>query len=239
MSNPLLKDDVFKSPTFNNDAMTITGTINKSLMLWFCLIMGAFYSWKHINIAYSLLFPTSIFALIMSTIIIVKKKMAVFLAPLYALSEGMVLGIISFYFNTRSSIVLNTILLTLCVLLCMLSCYKLGFLKATPKFKKVIILSTLSITFFYFINLLFNIFGAGNILSLYNMSSLGIVTSLVIVIIAAFNLIIDFDLIESGVMNGAPKYMEWYSSFALMTTIIWLYLEILKLLLKIANVDNN
>ncbi|MDR0915217.1 MAG: Bax inhibitor-1/YccA family protein [Endomicrobium sp.] len=238
MSNPFLKDDVFRAPTFNNEVMTRTGTINKSLILWFCLIMGAVYSWTHITIVSSLLFPISILTLILATIIIIKKKHSGLLAPFYALSEGLMLGVISFYFDNNTGIVLNAILLTLCVLLCMLSCYKLGLLKATTRFKKVIILSTFSITLVYFVDFVLNIFGIRNISYIHSASNLGILASLIIVVIAAFNLIIDFDLIENGVLNKVPKHMEWYSSFALMTTVIWLYLEILKLFFKIRNTDS-
>jgi uncharacterized YccA/Bax inhibitor family protein len=237
MSNPLLKDNIFKSTIYNNDIMTITGTINKSLILWSCLIIGAIYSWTHYYAVYHFLFPISILSLILSTVIIIKKNIASLLAPFYAFSEGILLGVISFYFNSSSCIVLNTILLTLCVLFCMLSCYKLGLLKTTPKFQKVMILATLAITLVYFIDFILNIFGFGNMLYIHSNSSLGIIINLIIVSIAAFNLIVDFDLIERGIANRAPKYMEWYSSFILMTTIIWLYLEVLKLLYKMSQIE--
>jgi uncharacterized YccA/Bax inhibitor family protein len=117
----------------------------------------------------------------------------------------------------------------------MLAAYKTGMLRATPRFKKVIILSTFAIVLVYLINLLMGAFGARGFNFLSDSSGLDIIISLIIVAIAALNLIIDFDLIERGAQYGSPKYMEWYSSFALMVTLVWLYLEILRLLSRTRN----
>jgi uncharacterized YccA/Bax inhibitor family protein len=159
-----------------------------------------------------------------------------FLSPIEAICEGLVLGVISVYFEKiYPGIVVNAVLLTMCVLFCMLAAYKTGMLRATPKFKKVVILSTFAIALVYIVDLLMHTFGARGFSFLGDSSGLGIVISLVIVAVAALNLIIDFDLIERGAQYGAPKYMEWYSSFALMVTLVWLYLEILRLLSKTRN----
>ncbi|MDR3257091.1 MAG: Bax inhibitor-1/YccA family protein [Endomicrobium sp.] len=234
MSNPLLKDSVFQSPVRSNEVMTVSGTINKSIILWFFLAVSAFYSWTHSNVIMPLLFPILIGAFVLAIISIFKKTASPFLSPLYAICEGFVLGTISLYFEkSYPGIVVNAILLTICVLFCMLASYKTGILKATPRFQKIVILSTFAIAFVYIVDLLLNVFGAGSFPYIHDSSTLGVIVSLIIVAVASLNLIIDFDLIENGVRYGAPKYMEWYSAFSLMITLVWLYLEMLRLLSKL------
>jgi uncharacterized YccA/Bax inhibitor family protein len=236
MSNPLLKDSVFQTPVRGAEVMTVSGTINKSIILWVLLAAGAFYSWTHSAIIMPLLMPLLFGAFVLAIISSFKMDLTPFLSPIYAICEGLVLGVVSVYFEkSYPGIVINAVLLTMCVLFCILAAYKTGMLKATPKFKKVVILSTLAIALVYLIDLLMGVFGARGFDFLGNSSGLGIIISLVIVAVAALNLIIDFDLIERGVQYGAPKYMEWYSSFALMVTLVWLYLEILRLLSKTRN----
>jgi uncharacterized YccA/Bax inhibitor family protein len=236
MSNPLLKDSVFRSPISSNEVMTVSGTINKSIILWVLLASGAFYSWTHANVIMPLMMFILLIGFGLAMVSIFKKTASPFLSPIYAIAEGLVLGTISLYFEkAHPGIAVNTILLTICVLFCMLAAYKTGILKATPRFQKVVIFSTLAIAFVYIIDLLLNLFGAGNFPYLHNSSGLGIIISLVIVAIASLNLILDFDLIEQGAQYGAPKYMEWYSAFSLMITLVWLYLEMLRLLSKLRN----
>jgi uncharacterized YccA/Bax inhibitor family protein len=233
MSNPLLKDSVFSSPIRSNDVMTVSGTINKSIILWVLLIASAFYSWTHPNIIMPLLVPLLIAGFVIVMVSIFKKETTLFISPLYAICEGLILGAISLSFEkSYPGIVVNTILLTICVLFCMLAAYKTGMLRATPRFQKVIVFSMLAICLVYVIDLLLNLFGAGSLLYIHNSSGLGIIISLVVVAVAALNLIIDFDLIEQGSQQGSPKYMEWYSAFALMITLVWLYVECLRLLSK-------
>jgi uncharacterized YccA/Bax inhibitor family protein len=234
MSNPLLKDSVFSSPIRSNDVMTVSGTINKSIILWVLLIASAFYSWTHPNIIMPLLVPLLLAGFVIAMVSIFKKEATPFVSPLYAICEGLILGAISLSFEkSYPGIVVNAILLSMCVLFCMLAAYKTGMLRATPRFQKVVVFSTLAICLVYIIDLLLNLFGVGSLSYIHNSSGLGIIISLVIVAVAALNLIIDFDLIEQGSQQGSPKYMEWYSAFALMVTLVWLYLECLRLLSKI------
>ncbi|MDR1474097.1 MAG: Bax inhibitor-1/YccA family protein [Endomicrobium sp.] len=236
MSNPLLKDSVFQTRVRSTDVMTVSGTINRSIILWVLLAAGAFYSWTHPTVIMPLLLPILLGAFVLAIISSFKMNLSPVLSPIYAICEGLVLGVVSVYFEkSYPGIVVNAVLLTMCVLLCMLACYKTGMLRATPRFKKVVILSTLAIALVYLIDLLMGVFGARGFNFLGDSSGLGIIISLVIVAVAALNLIIDFDLIERGAQQGAPKYMEWYSSFALMVTLVWLYLEILRLLSKTRN----
>ncbi|MDR1942149.1 MAG: Bax inhibitor-1/YccA family protein [Endomicrobium sp.] len=235
MSNPLLKDGIFESPISSNEVMTVSGTINKSIILWLFLAVSAFYSWTHPNIM-SLMFPILIAAFALAMISIFKKSASPFLTPAYAICEGLVLGAVSLHFEKAyPGVVVNAILLTICVLFCMLAAYKTGILKSTPKFQKVVILSTFAVAAVYIIDIFLNIFGAGSFPYIHDSSAIGIIISFVIVAIASLNLIIDFDLIENGARSGAPKYMEWYSAFALMVTLVWLYLEMLRFLTKMRN----
>jgi uncharacterized YccA/Bax inhibitor family protein len=234
MSNPLLKDSIFDSSIRSNDVMTVSGTINKSIILWVLLIASAFYAWTHPTIIMPLLMPLLIIGFAIAMISIFKKEATPFLSPLYAISEGLILGVISLSFEkSYPGVVLNAILLTMCVLFCMLAAYKTGILRATPRFQKVVIFSTLAICLAYVIDLLLNLFGGGSFSYIHNSSGLGVIISLVIVAVASLNLIIDFDLIEQGSNQGVPKYMEWYSAFSLMITLVWLYLEMLRLLSKL------
>jgi uncharacterized YccA/Bax inhibitor family protein len=230
MSNPLLKDSVFESTIRSNEVMSVSGVINKSIILWFLLAGSAFYLWAYPNVIMPLIFPIWVGGFASAMISIFKKQASPFSSPIYAICNGFTLGAISLYF---SGVLVNAILLTVCVLFCMLAAYKTGILRATPRFQKVVILSTFAICFVYIIDLFLNIFGAGRFPYIHNSSGLGIVISLAIVAIASLNLIIDFDLIEQGVHYGAPKYMEWYSAFSLMVTLIWLYLQVLRLLSKL------
>lgn len=236
MSNPLLKDSVFQTPVRNAEVMTVSGTINKSIILWVLLAAGAFYSWTHPSIITPLTLPILLGGFVLAIISSFKMNLSPFLSPIYAVCEGLVLGVISIYFEkSYPGIVINAVLLTMCVLFCMLAAYKTGMLRATPRFKKVVILSTFAIALVYLIDLLMGAFGARGFNFLSDSSGLGIIISLIIVAIASLNLIIDFDLIERGAQYGSPKYMEWYSSFALMVTLVWLYLEILRLLSRTRN----
>jgi uncharacterized YccA/Bax inhibitor family protein len=233
MSNPLLKDGVFQSTESCNEVMTMSGTISKSIILWIFLTASAFYSWTHPGVIMPLLLPVSVGAFVLAFVSILKKTAAPFLSPLYAMCEGFVLGAVSLYFEkSYPGIVVNTILSTICVLFCILASYKAGILKATPGFQKTVIFSTFAIALAYIADLLLNAFGGGKFPYIHDSSTFGIIISIVIVTVASFNLIIDFDLIEKGAHDGAPKYMEWYSALSLMITLVWLYLEMLKLLSK-------
>ncbi|MDR1122753.1 MAG: Bax inhibitor-1/YccA family protein [Endomicrobium sp.] len=238
MGNPFLKDSVFQTHVRSTEAMTVFGTINKSIILWVLLATSALYSWTHPSFIMPLTLPILLGCFVLAIVSSFKMNLSPILSPIYAVCEGLVLGVISIYFEkSYPGIVVNAVLLTMCVLFCMLAAYKTGILAATPRFKKVVIFSTFAITLAYLIDLLIGFFGARKFNFLSASSGLGIAISLIIVAIASLNFIIDFDLIERGAQRGVPKYMEWYSSFALMITLVWLYLEILKLLSIMRNRD--
>ncbi|MDR0977869.1 MAG: Bax inhibitor-1/YccA family protein [Endomicrobium sp.] len=234
MSNPLLKDNIFQTRVRDVGIMTLSGTINKSIILLVLLVMGAFYSWTHPVVMVPLVIPVLLAAFILALITSFKVNLSPFLSPVYAVCEGFVLGIVSVCFEkSYPGIVMNAVLVTICVLFCMLAAYRTGMLKATANFRKVVILSTSAVGLVYLIDFLMSFFGTRGISFLSEASGLGLIISLIISVIAALNFIMDFDLIERGVQYGSPKYMEWYSSFALIVSLVWLYLEILNLLSKI------
>jgi uncharacterized YccA/Bax inhibitor family protein len=204
----------------------------------------SFYSWKEVadgGSVNSLLWTGIIGGLIVAIVITFKKEWAPFLAPAYGLLEGLFIGAISAIYNEAfkayaPDLIMNAVGLTFGTAIAMYLLYNAGIIKATEKFKAVIITATVGIAVFYLITLVISMFGVHiAFLSATNGSMFGIIFSLIIVVIAALNLILDFDMIEQGAANGAPKYMEWYCAFGLLVTIVWLYLEILRLLAKISS----
>ena len=186
----------------------------------------------------SYMIPVGIFGgLIIAIITIFKKEWSPITVPIYAILEGLALGSISFYFDEKyNGIVIQAIGLTLCILASLLIAYRSGIIKATENFKLGIFAATGGIFLIYLVSFIMSFFGTSfSVLSPNNSSLMSIGISLFIVVIASLNLVIDFDFIEEGAEKGAPKYMEWYGAFGLLVTLIWLYLEILKLLAKTRN----
>jgi uncharacterized YccA/Bax inhibitor family protein len=179
---------------------------------------------------------------IVAMIITFSPRSSPFLAPLYAVLEGAFLGTISLAVAQRagpqgSTLVLQAVTLTFGVFAAMLLAYGTGLIRATPMFTKIIVAATLGIALTYLASFIMSFFGITLLGSLHGNGAVGIGFSLLVVGIAAFNLVLDFDLIEQGVRNGAAKHMEWYGAFALLTTLVWLYLEILRLLSKLKSRD--
>tara|TARA_Y100000589_G_scaffold115167_1_gene109260 strand:- start:1900 stop:2439 length:540 start_codon:yes stop_codon:yes gene_type:complete len=173
--------------------------------------------------------------LVIGLLIIFNKKWISYLAPIYAVTQGIFLGMISYYFNSLyDGIAITAISYTLCILFGLLSIYRLGIIKPTENFKLGVGAATSGIFLIYMINFIMSFFGTGiPLMDIANASIYSIGFSVFVIIIAAANLVIDFDFIEEGAEKGAPKYMEWYGAFGLMVTLIWLYFEILKLLAKL------
>ena len=232
--NPVLNEKSFINAGYNEDTMTVNGVINKSFFLWLILAVGAYIGWTNPQTTVKLCLPILLVAFVLCLIITFKKHTSPFLSPIYAFGEGLVLGTVTLFFEKDyPGIAVNAVFLTVAVLFCMLAAFKSGKIRATKKFYSVIIISTLAICLFYLADLLLSLLGGTGIPVINSSSPLGIVISVFVVIIAALNLIIDFDVIQKCASRGAPKYMEWYGAFALMVTIIWLYIEILRLLSKI------
>jgi uncharacterized YccA/Bax inhibitor family protein len=236
-SNPALRDQVFYDNQFldTHNPMTIQGTIDKTLILLFLLVISAALTWEYFPGPFSfiLMIGAMIGGLVTALVIIFRPESSPFASPVYAVFEGVVLGAISAYMNLQyPGIVAQAVALTFGVFFLLLIVFKTRLVRVTETFKLVVIGATGAIMLLYIANLILGIFGMP--LGFINGGGLfGIGFSLVVIIVASLNLILDFDYIEKGVEHGLPKYIEWYAAFALLVTLVWLYLEILRLLGKL------
>jgi uncharacterized YccA/Bax inhibitor family protein len=239
--NPSLNDRVFGSqprPAFGEERMTLQGAINKSFLLLVVLLAGAFWPWSQYlstgdaSVVGTPLLVGALGGFILAMIISFKANLAPVLSVPYAALEGLALGSISALLERRyPGIAIQAVGLTFAVFAVMLVAYKLNIIRATERFRSIVIGATGAIALVYIVSMVLGFFHVA--VPLLNSSSpLGIVVSLVVVGVAALNLILDFDFIESGAAQGAPRYMEWYAAFGLLVTMVWLYLEILRLLSK-------
>ena len=216
-----------------NEVMTIKGTVDKTAIGLFLLIFSGYYSFAP---GMTYLIPVGVFGgLIVAIITIFKKEWSPITVPIYAILEGLAMGSISYMFNQAyEGIVMQAIGLTLGILASLLLAYRSGMIKATENFKLGVVAATGGIFLVYMASFVMSFFGASiSVLDPANSSLMSIGFSLFIIVIASLNLVLDFDFIEEGAEKGAPKYMEWYGAFGLLVTLIWLYLEILKLLSKL------
>jgi uncharacterized YccA/Bax inhibitor family protein len=238
-TNPVLKESAFAGAISTGETMTIQGTVNKTGLLLLFVVATAAWTWglSHSpapDAVYPWMLGGAIGGFVVALVTIFKKEWAPISAPIYALLEGLVLGGISAVFNKAyPGIAVQAISLTFGVMFVMLLAYKFRIVQATRGFKLGVIAATGGIALVYALNMLMSIFGHSQMSFLNAATPLGIGISLFVVIIASLNLIIDFDMIETGARMGAPKYMEWYGAFGLMVTLIWLYMEMLRLLSKV------
>jgi|TARA_B110000971_G_scaffold207006_1_gene230798 uncharacterized YccA/Bax inhibitor family protein len=231
--NPVLSKSTFAGAERITEKMTIEGTVNKTAISLFLLIGTGYLTFEVMNPI--LLITCGVGGFIVAIITIFKKEWAPVTVPIYAILEGGLLGGISYMYNTMyDGIVTNAIYLTIGILLSLLMTYRSGLIKPSENFKLGIAAATGGIAIVYLINFVMGFFGSGmGVMSTNNSSMISIGFSLVVIVIAALNLVLDFDFIEEGAEKGAPKYMEWYGAFGLLVTLIWLYLEILRLLAKL------
>ena len=232
--NPALNSKIFTSAARDDSGiMTIEGTVNKTAMSLLLLMATASYTWM--NPSPGLMMLGFIGGFIMAIVTIFKKTWAPYTVSGYALLEGLALGGISRIFETQyPGIASQAIFLTFGILAALLLAYKTGVIRPTENFKLGVFAATGGIFIMYLISFIMSIFGSGmSIMNPNNASMISIGFSLFVVVIASLNLVLDFDFIEEGAERGAPKYMEWYGAFGLLVTLIWLYLEILRLLAKL------
>jgi uncharacterized YccA/Bax inhibitor family protein len=237
--NPGLNDKTFANQPLvgiGGERMTVQGAVNKSFLLLVVLLAGAFWPWSQYlstgdaSVVGPAAFIGVIGGLICAVIISFKPTTSPYLAIPYAALEGLAMGAISAIFERRyPGIAMQAVGATFAVFAAMLLAYKTGLIRATERFRAVVVGATGAICLFYVVNLVLGLFHV-NTGSVMGGSALGIGISLAIICVAALNLILDFDIMESGAARGAPKYMEWFSAFGLLVTLVWLYMEILRLL---------
>jgi uncharacterized YccA/Bax inhibitor family protein len=220
--------------------MTLNGTVNKTGILLVCALATAAWTWHNFLQSHN---PAGIMppmligcfgGLIFGIVTIFKKEWSPVTAPIYALLEGLVLGGLSAMLELRfPGIAMQAVALTFGTLFVMLLAYRSGLIRVTQKFRLGIVAATGGIFVFYMLEMLLGFFGIHAFSAVNGSGPIGIGFSLIVVAIAALNLVLDFDFIEQGVQYGAPKYMEWYGAFGIIVTLVWLYLEILRLLSKV------
>jgi uncharacterized YccA/Bax inhibitor family protein len=242
--NPALSEGRFAQyggTGVSGDVMTMQGAVNKTGILLLIAMLTAAYVWKtffaapqqNVSAVSGLMTVGAIAGFIVAIVTVFKNSWAPFTAPLYAALEGLFLGGISSIAESQyPGIGIQAVGLTFGVFVVMLAAYSSGVIKVTDKFRLGVVAATGGIALFYLISIILGFFGIQTPLINDN-SWAGIGFSVVVVGIAALNLVLDFDVIQSLSRAGAPKYMEWYGAFALMVTLVWLYIEILRLLMKL------
>lgn len=249
-SNPVFKENVFSRDYRSaSEVMTVNGTMNKTAIMLLLVIAAAIFTWNKFFQAIAInpeagaaavmpwLIVGGIGGLIATLVTVFRPQSAGISAPVYAVFEGLLLGGISAIFESMyGGIVMRAVLLTLAVFMAMLFLYRSGIIKVTRKLQMGIFAATAGIAVVYLVSFIGGFFGM-EFSFLHGNSNFSIGFSLVVVAIAALNLVLDFSFIENAAASGAPKHMEWYGAFGLMVTLIWLYLEILRLLSKLASRD--
>ena len=236
--NPALSSKTFENlSTTSSDVMTLDGAVNKTAISMGILLFAAYYTYTNAIMDYILI--GFIGGFVVALVTIFKKSWSPVTVPIYAVLEGLALGGISKMYADafEPGIVPQAIMLTLGILFALLFAYKTKIIRATENFKLGVFAATAGIGIVYLVSFFMGIFGSGGlpVMDPTNSSMLSIGFSLFVVVIASLNLVMDFDFIETGAANGAPKYMEWYGAFGLLVTLIWLYLEILRLLAKLSS----
>jgi uncharacterized YccA/Bax inhibitor family protein len=247
-SNPALTEDTFTKVRpygASDEVMTVQGAANKAGILLLCVLATAGWIW-HLYFRTVEPDPTvvapwmiggALGGLVVALFTVFKQQWAPVTSPIYALLEGLFLGGISCVAEYKyPGIVIQAVGLTFGTCLAMLLAYTSGLIKATENFKLGVFAATGGIFLVYLVSLVLNLFGV-RVPYIYESGWIGIGFSIFVVTVAALNLVLDFDLIDDGARRGAPKYMEWYAAFALMVTLVWLYIEILRLLMKLRGRD--
>jgi uncharacterized YccA/Bax inhibitor family protein len=239
-ANPALKEHTFAGARVGagEPAMTLQGTATKSLLLVLLTIFSASFTWNavatgNVGIVGPATLVGGIGGFVVALVTVFKPRASPYTAPLYAVLEGLLLGGVSALYNARfAGLPLQAVALTFGVFIALLVVYRLGVVRATENFRLGVVAATGGIMVMYLLSFVLRLFGV-DMPFLHDSSPLSIGISLVVVVVAALNLVLDFDFIERGVAHGAPKYFEWYAAFGLLVTLVWLYLELLRLLSKL------
>jgi len=242
-SNPALSQRVFdRSRQYaSSEVMTYKGTMNKTMLLLALVFLGAAYTWR---VYFESLTPQSVYTwmlvggiggFITSLVVIFAPKTSPYTAPIYSALEGIFLGGLSAFFAASygAGIVIQAVGLTFATFFLMLLVFRTGVIKVTNRFRRVVLAATGAIALTYLVSLILSFFNI-NIGFIYSGGTFGIVFSLIVIAVAALNILMDLDFIERSSAMGAPKFMEWYGAFGLMVTLVWLYIEFLRLLARVS-----
>ena len=240
MSNPVFSSRAMEGNTtiLSGEPMTINGAISKTFILFLCLLATSVYEFMLYaqgltDKAAGLLMIGFVASIIAFIVIMFARKTIKYMAPVYALSEGLIIGGLSAMFEGMyPGIVVQAVGSTFMAFFVMLALYKAGIIKCSEKFRSVLMISMLSILGIYLVQFIGSFFHM-SIPGLFTSSLVGIGFSAIVCIVAALNFIIDFNVIEEGANNMADKSFEWYGAFGLIVTFVWLYIEILNLLAKL------
>ena len=239
-SNPTLNENTFTGGVaVGEQRMTIQGTVNKTAALLVVAMFAALFTWQKFEAnpagAMSWAIGGAIVGFIVGLVTVFKKEWSPVTAPIYALCEGLLIGGLSARYNAKfNGIVLQAGMLTFGTLFALLAAYRTGWIRATENFKLGVVAATGGICIMYLVSWVLSMFNV-NMSFMHGSGLLSIGISAFVVVIAALNLVLDFDFIEQGAQVGAPKYLEWYGAFGLLVTLVWLYLEILRLLAKLSS----
>jgi uncharacterized YccA/Bax inhibitor family protein len=239
-ANPALNEKTFENyRSFDvSNSMTLQGTVNKTVFMLLLVVTGAAYTWSlfiegNLEGMMMWLLTGVIGGFVVSLVTVFKREWSPITAPLYAVLQGFFLGAISSMLEAQfPGIVIQAVALTFGTAGCLLVAYKSKMIQATENFKLGVFAATGGLALIYFATAILGIFGV-HMPYIHESGLIGIGFSMFVVVIAALNLVLDFDFIEKGAEHGAPKFMEWYAAFGLMVTLIWLYIEILRLLSKL------
>lgn len=238
-SNPAFRNGILsRAGTVTDEGvMSIGGTIGKTFVLVALTIASALYTWSQVatrpaDIGFLMMIGL-IGGFVVAMVTIFKPRLAPITSPIYAVLEGMALGGISMLYNTQyKGLPVQAVMLTFAVFVVMLALYRFRVIRVTEKFRSVVLAAGLGLMFFYLASFVMGFFGV-NMPLINSASPMGIGFSVLACAVAAFFLMLDFDLVEEGISKGAPKHMEWYAGFSLLLTLVWLYLEMLRLLGKL------
>ena len=236
-ANPALNPNTFTGTRdIGGESMTLQGTVNKTGALLLCLFAAAAWTWSRAGAGDEIgpwILIGALGGFVTALVTVFKKNWSPVTAPVYALLEGLVIGGISALLEQQfHGIAMQAAGLTFGTLFCLLLAYTSGMIRVSENFKLGVVAATGGIMLVYLASMVLGLFGHA-IPFIHDNSPIGILFSLFVVGVAAMNLVLDFDLIESAARRGAPKYMEWYGAFALMVTLVWLYVEMLRLLSKL------
>lgn len=241
-SNPVLQEKTFKGTILEGvstgQEMTMNGTMNKFGILLALTVVSTLFAWnlvENMTNPMTLVIVGAFGGLALALVMAFKPELSPYLAPAYAIVKGLLVGAISFVYNdVYPGLPMQAVALTLLVCIVMFLLYRYRIIRVTNTFRKVIVIATMALMAFYLIQFVAYLISGSVIAGFTNAATpIGIGFSVLVVALAALNLLLNFDIIEYGVNAKAPKYMEWYASFGLLVTIIWLYLEILRLLAKL------